>query len=165
MEKHVWGLNRSTPHIKTNRNQSISGGNVEKGWLTRETNDDVPTPPCFSSNNSEVENGLQLQASTFGSLSRGGFQTLISFPAWSGKNSWRNRSISRWGALHRKGQRNSRVVPPFPDSPRCLRPFQGHLFSLHCLDFQAEDRLTPRWHVGQPVGKPRGKASWDSPVG
>ena len=55
----------------------------------------------------------------------------------------------------------------FPESPRWLRPFQGNLFSQHCLDFQAEDRLTPRWHVGQPcgkasreslVGKPRGKA-------
>ena len=55
-----------------------------------------------------------------------------------------------------------------PRVPRCLSPFQGNLFSLHCLDFQAEDRLTPRWHVGQPcgkasseslVGKPRGKAT------
>ena len=44
-------------------------------------------------------------------------------------------------------------MPPFPESPRCLSPFQGNLFSLHCLDFQAEDRLTPRWHVGQPWGK------------
>ena len=55
--------------------------------------------------------------------------------------------------------------------PRVLRylsPFQGNLFSLHCFDFQAEDRLTPRCHVGQPcgkasreslVGKPRGKAT------
>ena len=59
----------------------------------------------------------------------------------------------------------------FPESPRCLSPFQGNLFSLHCLDFQAEARLTPRWHVGQPcgkasgeslVGKPRGKASRES---
>ena len=59
----------------------------------------------------------------------------------------------------------------FPESPRCLSPFQGNLFSLHCLDFQAEDRLTPRWHVEQPcgkasweslVGKPRGKASRES---
>ena len=48
------------------------------------------------------------------------------------------------------------------------------MFSLHCLDFQVEDRLTPQWHVGQPcgkasweslVGKPRGKASWESLVG
>ena len=83
------------------------------------------------------------------------------FPAWSGKNSRRCRRISRGGALHRKGERNSRVVPPFPESPRCLSPFQGNLFSLHCLDFQAEDRLTPRWHVGQPCGK----ASWESLVG
>ena len=59
-------------------------------------------------------------------------------------------------------------MPPFPESPRCLSPFQGNLFSLHCLDFQAKDRLTPRGHVGQPcgkasleslVGKTRGKAS------
>ena len=46
----------------------------------------------------------------------------------------------------------------FPESPRCLSPFQGNLFSLHCLDFQAGNRLTPRWHVGQPCGK----ASWES---
>ena len=81
-----------------------------------------------------------------------------SFPCVVGKNSWSSCRISRGGALHRKGERNSRVVPPFPESPRCLSPFQGNLFSLHCLDFQAEDRLTPRWHVGQPCGK----ASWES---
>ena len=59
-------------------------------------------------------------------------------------------------------------MPRLPESPRCLSPFQGYLFSLYYLDFQAEDRLTPRWHVGQPcrkasweilVGKPRGKAT------
>ena len=86
----------------------------------------------------------------------------------SGKNSRRSPHISRGGALLRKGERNSRVVPPFPESPRCLSPFQGNLSSLHCLDFQAEHRLTPRWHVGKPfgkaslesfVGKPRGKAT------
>ena len=58
-----------------------------------------------------------------------------------------------------------------PRDPRCLSPFQGNLFSLHCLDVQAEDPLTPRWLVGQPcgkasweslVGKPRGKASRES---
>ena len=83
------------------------------------------------------------------------------FPAWSGQNSRRSRRISRGGTLHRKGERNSRFVPPFPDSPRCLSPFQGKQFSLHCLDFQAEERLTPRWHVGQPFGK----ASWECVVG
>ena len=90
------------------------------------------------------------------------------FPAWSGKNSWCSHRISRGGALDRKGERNSRVVPPFPESPRCLSPFQGNLFYVYCLFFQSEDRLTPRWHVGQRcgkasleslVGKPRGKAT------
>ena len=56
---------------------------------------------------------------------------------------------------------NSLVVQPFPEYPRYLSPFQGNLFSLHCLDFQAEDRLPPRWQVGQPCGK----ASWESLVG
>ena len=32
---------------------------------------------------------------------------------------------------------------------------------LHCVDFQAEDRLTPQWHVGQPCGK----ASWENLLG
>ena len=98
--------------------------------------------------------------------SRGGILSLV-----FGKNSRCSRRLSRGGTLHRKGEMNSRVVPPFPESPRCLSPFQGKLFSLNCLDFQAEDRLTPWWLVGQPcakasweslVGKPRGKASRDS---
>ena len=57
--------------------------------------------------------------------------------------------------------RNSIVMPPFAESPRCLSPFQGNLFFLHCLDLLAYDRLKPRWNVGQPCGK----ASWESPVG
>ena len=83
------------------------------------------------------------------------------FPAWSGKNSRHSRRISRGGALHKKGERNSIVLPQFPETPRCVSPFQGNLFSLHCFDFKAEDRLTPLWHVGQPCGK----ASWESLVG
>ena len=89
------------------------------------------------------------------------------FAACSGKNSGHSRRVSRGGALHRKGE-NSSVVQPFPETPRCLSPFQRKLFSLHCLDFHAEDRHPPRWHVKQPcgkasgeslVGKPRGKAT------
>ena len=72
---------------------------------------------------------------------------------WSGKNSWCSRRISRGGALYRKGERNSRVVPPFHEFPRCLSPLQGNLFPLNSLDFQAEDRLTPLWHMEQPSGK------------
>ena len=85
-----------------------------------------------------------------------------SYPALSGKFFRRSRGISRARALNRKGERYSRVVPPFQESPRCLSPFQRNLFSLHCLDFHAEDPLTPWWHVGQPCGKPRGKASRES---
>ena len=44
-------------------------------------------------------------------------------------------------------------MSPFPESPRYLSPFQGNLFSLHCLDFQTEDRHTQRLHVGQTSGK------------
>ena len=43
---------------------------------------------------------------------------------------------------------NSRALPAFQESPRCLRPFQKNLLSLYCLDVHAEDRLTPPWHVG-----------------
>ena len=84
-----------------------------------------------------------------------------SFPDGVGKEFPAFLSHLKGGALHRKGERNSRVVPPFPEYPRCLSPFQGNVFSLHCLDFQAEDRLTPIWHVGQPCEK----ASWESLVG
>ena len=84
-----------------------------------------------------------------------------SFPCVVGKEFPAFPSHLRGGPLHRTVERNSRVVPPFPESPRCLSPFQGNLLSLHCLVFQAEDRLTPRWHVGQPCWK----ASWESLVG
>ena len=47
-----------------------------------------------------------------------------------------------------------------PRVPQMSQSIQGNLFSLHCLDVQAEDRLTPRWLVGQPCGK----ASWESLV-
>ena len=64
-------------------------------------------------------------------------------------------------------------MPPFQESPRYLSPFQRNLISLHCLDIDAEDPLTPQWHVGQPfgkasreslTGKPRGKASRKSHI-
>ena len=45
-----------------------------------------------------------------------------------------------------------------PRASRCLSAFQMNQISLHCLDFHAEDQLTPRWQEGQPCGK----ASWES---
>ena len=84
-----------------------------------------------------------------------------SFPCVVGKEFPAFSSHLKRRCSPQENERNSRVVPPFPETTRCLRPFQGNLFSLHCLDFQAEDRLTLRWHVGQPCGK----ASWESLVG
>ena len=88
-----------------------------------------------------------------------------SFPCVVGKEFRRSRRISRGGALHRKGERNSRVVPPFPESPRCLSPFQGKLFSLHCLDFKPRIGSHHGGTWDSPVGKPRGKGSRESLVG
>ena len=48
-----------------------------------------------------------------------------------------------------------------PRDPQMSQSIPGKPVSLHYLDFQAKDRLTPRWHVGQPSGK----ASWESLVG
>ena len=45
------------------------------------------------------------------------------------------------------------MVPPFKKTPKCLSPLQRNLISLHCLNFHAEYRLTPRWHERQPCGK------------
>ena len=84
-----------------------------------------------------------------------------SFPCVVGKEFLAFPSHPRGSALHRKGERNSRVVPPFQESPRGLSPFQRKLFYLHCLDCHVEDRLTPRWHVGQPCVL----ASWESLMG
>ena len=50
------------------------------------------------------------------------------------------------------------VRATIPRAPQMSQSYPGNLFSLHCLDFQAEDRLTPQWHEGQPCGK----ASWVS---
>ena len=84
-----------------------------------------------------------------------------SFPCFLGKVFPAFPSHLKRKPLHRKGERNSRVVPPFQESPRGVSPFQRNQLSLHCLDVQAEDRLPPRVHVGQPCGK----ASWESLVG
>ena len=68
------------------------------------------------------------------------------------------RGISRGGALHRKGERNSSVLPPFPESPRCLSPFQGNLFPYTASIFKPriDSHHGCTWY--SPVGKPRGKA-------
>ena len=53
-------------------------------------------------------------------------------------------------------------MPPFPKSTRCLSPFQGNLFSLHCLTFKPRIDSLHGGTWDSPVGKPRVKASKES---
>ena len=50
------------------------------------------------------------------------------------------------------------TIPRVPQMPQSI---PGKPVFPALLDFQAEFRLTPRWHVGQPCGK----ASWESLMG
>ena len=84
-----------------------------------------------------------------------------SIPCVVGKEFPAFPSHLKWRRCPQERREELQVVPPFPESPRCLSPFPGNLFSLHCHDFQDEDRFTPRWHVRQPCGK----ASWESLMG
>jgi len=61
---------------------------------------------------------------------------------------------------HLKGRRSSQERreglqgrATIPRVPQMSQSIPGKPVSLHSLDFQAEDRLKPRWHVGQPCGK------------
>ena len=82
-----------------------------------------------------------------------------SFPAWSGKNSRCSRRITRGGALQRKGERNSRVVPPFPESTRYLSPFRETCFPCTASTFKPRIDSHHGGTWDSPVGKPRGKAT------
>ena len=74
----------------------------------------------------------------------------------------RSHRISRGGALQRKSERNSRFMPPLPESPRCLSPFQGTWFPCTASTFKPriDSHHSGTW--GSPVGKPRGKDSRES---
>ena len=84
-----------------------------------------------------------------------------SFPCVVGKEFSAFPSHLKWRRSPKERREELQGGATFPESPRCLSPFQGNLFSLHCPDFQAKDQFTPRWYVGQPCGK----ASWESLVG
>ena len=76
-----------------------------------------------------------------------------SFPCVVGKVFPAVPSHLKWRRSPQERREELQGRATFPEYPRCLSPFQGNLFSLHCLEFQAEDRFTPRWHVGQLCGK------------
>ena len=83
-------------------------------------------------------------------------------PTWSGKNSRRSCRISRGGALHRKGERNSRVVPPFQESPRCSVHNRETSFPCTASTFKPTIDSHHGGTWDSPVGTNRGKASWES---
>ena len=78
---------------------------------------------------------------------------------WSGQNSRRSRRISRGVAFHRKGERNFRVVPPFPESPDVSVHSRETCFPCTASTFKPriDSHHGGRWD--SPVGKPRGKAT------
>ena len=80
-------------------------------------------------------------------------------------NSLLSSCIPRAGALHRKSERNSRVVPPFPESPRCLSPFRETCFPCTASNFNPRIDSHHGGTWDSPVGKPRVKASWETLLG
>ena len=83
-----------------------------------------------------------------------------SFPCVFGKNSRRSRRISRGSTLHRKDERNSRVVP-HSQSPQMSQSTPGKPV------FPALPRLSSRGstHTTVARGTSLWKASWESLVG
>ncbi|KAI4565517.1 hypothetical protein MJT46_008894 [Ovis ammon polii x Ovis aries] len=84
-----------------------------------------------------------------------------SFPCFVGKEfpAFPSHLKRRRSPQERREELQGRAT--IPRVPQMCQSFQRNLFSLHCLDVQAEDRLPPRVHVGLPCGK----ASWESLVG
>ena len=80
-------------------------------------------------------------------------------------NSLISSCIPRAGALHRKSEKNSRVVPPFPESPRCLSPFRETCFPYTASTFKPRIDSHHGGTWDSSVGEPRVKASWESLVG
>ena len=78
------------------------------------------------------------------------------FPVSSGKNSRRSRCISKGSPLHRKGERNSRVAPPFRVSQMSQSIPEESVFP-------ALPRRSCRGST--PTTLTRGTALWESLVG
>ena len=81
------------------------------------------------------------------------------FPEGSVKFSRHSRHISRGGALQGKGERNSRVVPPFPEAPDVSVHSRENCFPCTASTFKPriDSHYGGTWD--RPVGKLRGKAT------
>ena len=82
-----------------------------------------------------------------------------SFPCVVGKEFPGSRRISRGGALHRKGERNSRVVPPFSEPPDVSVHSREICFASTASTFKPRIDSHHGGTLDSPVGKPRGKAT------
>ena len=78
---------------------------------------------------------------------------------WSGKNSRRSCRISRGGALHRKGERNSRVLPRSQSSPDVSLHSRETCFPCTASTFKPRIDSQHGGTWDSPVGKPRWQAS------
>ena len=87
------------------------------------------------------------------------------FPACSGKNSRRSLRISRGGALHRKGERNSRIVPHSQSPPDVSVHFRKTCFPCTASTFKPRIDSHHGGTWDSPLGKTRGKDLWESLVG
>ena len=127
-----------------------------------------PSHPCCNSRSSPThpfplerknEGPAHLQRSP---VSSSQLEMRDPFPATSGKYSWCSHRISRGGALHRKGDRNSRVLPPFQQTPDDSVHSRGICFPCTTSSFTPRIYSHPGGTWDSPVGKSRGKASWES---
>ena len=88
--------------------------------------------------------------------SRGG---ILSLRCWERIPAFPSHLKRRRSPQHRREDpQGPATIPRVPQMPQSI---PGKTVFPALLDFQAEDRLTPRWHVEQPCGK----ASWESLVG
>ena len=76
-----------------------------------------------------------------------------SFPCMVGKEfpAFPSHLNRRRSPQERRAELQGRAT--IPRVPQMSQSIPGKPVSLHCLDFQDEDPLTTRWHVGQPFGK------------
>ena len=76
-----------------------------------------------------------------------------SFPCVVGKEfpAFRSNLKRRHSLQERREELQGRAT--ITRVPQLSQSIPGKPVSLHCLDFQAEDRLTPRWQLGVPCRK------------
>ncbi|KAI4585932.1 hypothetical protein MJG53_006166 [Ovis ammon polii x Ovis aries] len=84
-----------------------------------------------------------------------------SFPCFVGKEfpAFPSHLKRRRSPQERREELQGRAT--IPRVPQMFQSIPEEPVSLHCLDVQAEDRLPPGVHVGQPCAK----ASWESLMG